>query len=73
MAVEKGTDYYSFLLRMWRVKENNQQVWRASLDNVESGDKRGFACLEELLAYLRQTAEQGDNPSGEGSQTEVQG
>jgi hypothetical protein len=60
--VKKGTDYYSFLLRLWRVKEYGGQGWRASLENLESGEKRGFACLEELLIYLSQAAAQEDHP-----------
>jgi hypothetical protein len=69
---KKGTDYYSFLLRLWRVKEQGRQEWRASLENVGSCEKRGFDCLEELLVYLNQVAAQRNNPSDEGSQAEVQ-
>jgi hypothetical protein len=53
---KKSTDYYSFLLRLWRVKEQGGQDWRASLENVESNEKRGFDRLEELLVYLSQVA-----------------
>jgi hypothetical protein len=69
----KGTDYYSFLLRLWRVKEQGEQGWRASLEDVGSSEKRGFDCLEDLLAYLNQVIAQGNNPLFEGSQTEAQG
>jgi hypothetical protein len=69
---KKSTDYYSFLLRLWRVKEQGGQEWRASLENVGSNEKRGFDCLEELLVYLSQVATQGNNPMGEGNQTQVQ-
>jgi hypothetical protein len=73
MELIKHGDYYSFLLRLWLVKDNGGQNWRASLENVESGEKRGFACLEELLAYLSQMTMQANEISGEGSQAEVQG
>ena len=49
-------EYKSFLLRMWRVREADHEVWRASLESIESGEKRGFASLEALLAYLSELA-----------------
>ena len=52
MGVTKQVNYCSFLLRMWWAKEEGSQEWRASLENVESGEKRGFTSLEEMLAYL---------------------
>lgn len=42
--------YQSFLLRMWR--ERPDGAWRASLENVTSGEKHGFAHLEQLVAFL---------------------
>lgn len=45
-------DYHSFLLRMWLVKNGDQGRWRASLEDVQSGELRGFVELEDLLGYL---------------------
>ena len=59
--------YYSYLLRLWQVKENGGQEWRASLENVESGEKRGFTSVDELLAYLNQVTAKMDETSGEGN------
>jgi len=73
MGITKHSDYHSYLLRLWRVEEYIGQEWRGSLENVENGEKRGFACLEELLDYLCQITLTKDEPSGEGSQNEVQG
>ena len=47
MDKKKQAGYYSFLLRLWQVKEDGGQEWRASLENVESGEKRGFTSVEE--------------------------
>ncbi len=47
--------YQSFLLRMWRERPNG--VWRVSLENVTSGEKHGFAHLEQLVAFLERGEE----------------
>lgn len=44
-------DYHSYLLRIWRVKEDGD-AWRASLEEVRSGELRGFSNLAALLSYL---------------------
>ena len=54
MGLEKTTHYHSFLLRLWRVKEEHRYEWRASIENIESGEKRGFTSLIELQEYLAQ-------------------
>lgn len=51
---EKRPDYLSYLLRMWRAQEEGREVWRASLQHVETGERASFRSLEELFAYLRQ-------------------
>jgi hypothetical protein len=55
-------DYLSYLLRLWRVSEvggvqsAGEAHWRASLESPHSGERVGFAGLEELFDYLlRQT------------------
>ncbi len=48
--------YQSFLLRMWRERPNG--VWRASLENVISGEKHVFGQLDQLLNFL----ETGETP-----------
>lgn len=42
----------SFLLRLWRVRDDGQN-WRAMLQDVETGERHGFATLEGLAAFLR--------------------
>ena len=44
--------YESFLLRLWESDEASQLVWRASLESTDTGERRGFADLDSLFAYL---------------------
>jgi hypothetical protein len=68
-----ASEYYSFLLRLWRVTENGNQEWRASLESVESGEKHGFTSLEELWIYLNQQTVTGNNSLGGERASEEQG
>ena len=43
-------DYYSYLMRLWRV-ENDRGMWRVRLENVETGEVLGFASLEKMTEY----------------------
>ena len=47
------SDYHSYLLRMWRVKAAEGDAWRATLEDVQSGELHGFADLAALLEYLQ--------------------
>jgi hypothetical protein len=58
-----GEPYLSYLLRLWRVSDEEEPVWRASLKSAHSGERLGFAGLEELFDYLR--AETGLGDGGE--------
>ena len=42
----------SYLLRLWMADVNGKRVWRISLEDPFSGERRGFASLEDLCAYL---------------------
>jgi hypothetical protein len=44
--------YRSYLLRLWQAQVNGQLVWRASLENPHSRERRGFANLVDLFTYL---------------------
>lgn len=50
--MEKST-YYSFLFRLWRVDQNNQLFWRASLENPITGQNQHFSTLEDLIHFLQ--------------------
>jgi hypothetical protein len=40
----------SYLLRLWRGGEDGG--WRASLQSIQTGERRMFANLESLLTFL---------------------
>ena len=42
----------SFLLRLWQVKDGGKRVWRFSLVDPFTENRKGFASLGELLNYL---------------------
>ena len=42
--------YHSFLLRMWR--DDFEGDWRASLQDVKSGECHYFASLEAMINFL---------------------
>ena len=53
--------YLAYLLRLWQVNQNGDPVWRASLEDPRTGERRGFASLETLMDFLReQTQEKRD-------------
>jgi len=41
-------DYKAYILRIW--KESEQ--WRFSIEAVGSGRRQGFACIEQVVAFL---------------------
>ncbi len=51
---EKPRRYLSYLLRLWQANRGGELVWRASLEGPHTGERRGFACLAELVAYLEE-------------------
>ena len=46
--------YVSYLLRLWQTQHAGALVWRASLQSAHTGERRGFASLDELVAFLEQ-------------------
>ena len=49
------TQYYSFLLRIWRSDHGQQDpsLWRASLESAETGEKISFRSMDELWSFLQ--------------------
>ena len=66
---EKPRRYLSFLLRLWQASCGGGLVWRASLEDPHTGERRGFACLAELIACLEE--EMMDRPQTEGDQVDT--
>ena len=48
----KRENYHSYLLRVWLVKDSRKSVWRGSLENPFTGERKGFANLRELFIFL---------------------
>ena len=67
--VDKQSSYQSYLLRLWVDSGTKDLVWRASLKDPLTGERRGFASLEALFAFLRQETdnlvERREAPSGD--------
>ena len=55
---KQQTTSRSYLVRLWATGAAHQQVWRASLEDVQSGQRRGFATLEQLFVFLMEQTEQ---------------
>jgi len=49
--------YQAYLLRLWRVEHQSRCEWRASLQSAHSSERRAFASLEQLVAFLRKTCQ----------------
>ena len=62
------TPSFSYLLRLWPTHAAGQQVWRASLESAQTGERLGFATLEQLFVFLMQQTEQ----DGQGPDTRSQ-
>jgi len=46
--------YLAYMLRLWRVNDGGNSVWRASVESPHSGERYGFANLELLFAFLEE-------------------
>ena len=60
VAMDKQqTTSLSYLMRLWATGAAHEQVWRASLEDVRGGERRGFANLEQLFVFLIEQTEHG--------------
>jgi hypothetical protein len=55
--------YQSYLLRLWCTGEG--KAWRVMLEHVGTRERRGFADLEGLCAFLREQMDDGITLAGE--------
>jgi len=44
--------YLSYMLRLWQAMTDAGGSWRASLEDPRTGQRTGFAGLEELFGFL---------------------
>ena len=49
--------HLSYLLRLWAARADDETVWRASLESALTGQRHGFANLDDLFDFLRQRTE----------------
>jgi hypothetical protein len=47
----KAAGYQVYVMRIWLEKVDSP-VWRFSLEDPNTGQRKGFACLSKLTAYL---------------------
>jgi hypothetical protein len=54
MTVQRAPQYRSFLLRCWEECDGvaGTRLWRYSLADAHTGQRHGFASLNDLLAAL---------------------
>jgi len=50
--MEQPKDYVSYLLRMWRSRQA-ESTWQASLESPLTGERQGFASLEDMWTFLQ--------------------
>ena len=56
--------YTSYLLRVWRTQERGRPTWRALLENIATGECKGFNDLSGLIAFLEAwTSESDETPA----------
>lgn len=64
-----GRRYLSYLLRMWQESCDGSPIWRASLESPDSGERRGFADLASLVAFLEEQTGASTEHTPEGQRT----
>jgi hypothetical protein len=62
---DETVDYRSYLLRLWCAREGESDVWRASLQDPQSGERVSFATVEALFAYLQEQLERASGREGD--------
>jgi hypothetical protein len=61
--------YLAYMLRLWQVRDDDEMPWRASLEDARTGERRGFASLELLVAFLREQTCTDDNQTSKVAKT----
>jgi hypothetical protein len=62
--------YRAYILRLWQerpVSSDRSAVWRFSVEDPRTGQRRGFGSLEELMAFLR-TQMEAEEQGGRGKE-----
>ena len=56
--------YLAYLVRLWTVHDNGDVVWRASVEDAHTGERRAFSGLAGLFEFLQVTIERGSSAPG---------
>ena len=59
-STTESSRYQAYLLRLWLTGDDDTAVWRASLEDPRTGERRGFADVDSLLAFLSETYRPGE-------------
>ena len=62
----KSRAYYAYLLRLWRVNSKGKKVWRASLEDSNTGHREGFSGLEDMIKTLEKRISRDDKKTDDG-------
>jgi hypothetical protein len=46
--------YLAYTLRLWQTGDEGDSTWQAFLESPHTGERRGFANLEALVAFLEE-------------------
>jgi hypothetical protein len=58
--------HIAYLLRLWCVTNGKAPIWRASLQDVSTGERRGFAGLDQACRFLQAQIEAASAGPAEG-------
>jgi hypothetical protein len=53
----------AYLVRLWQVNSEGQPAWHASLEDPHTGERRGFADLPSLFAFLEKQVRVASEPA----------
>ncbi len=53
IMANEDTNYLSFLLRLWLANDDGEPTRRVSIESPLTGERKGFANLEDLCSYLQ--------------------
>lgn len=45
--------YLAYMVRLWTVRRNGDRLWRASVEDVRTGERQAFADVAGLVAFLQ--------------------
>ena len=58
--------YRTYLLRLWQVNLGPETAWHASLEDSRTGERKGFADLTGLCAFLEEQINDADRKGAPG-------